>query len=128
MNEQALPQGILDIADVIGLPLAIKLMTAYGGIYLPIPKTRDSKIYELLAAEIGAEAADKILQRYADTRLNIPQGAAAARAERNARMRDAYDAGTAVNDLALSYRLTSRQVMAILNAPDEPIAVQIGLF
>lgn len=126
--EDLLPQGIKDLASVIGLPDALRLMTQLGGLELYMPKSRNSRVWDTLAEVIGEEAADRMVARYADTRLNIPRGVVAARAARNARLRAAYDGGTPVDTLALEYHLTVRHVREILNAPDEMPAGQIGLF
>lgn len=128
MSLAALPGGIRDIAEVIGLAGAIQLMHTLGGLELPIPKGTDSRIYDLLVDVVGTESADRLVAHYGDTRLNIPKGAAAARAARDARMRAAYDQGQSVEALVMEYHLTSRRVREILNAPVVAVYEQMGLF
>lgn len=110
------------VIALIGADAAAVLFERLGGLELAIPKVCDSKSSEvaaLLIDAIGEEAARRIVTACADTRLYIPKANQGRNRGRNQRIRQAYNSGASVNDIALRAGLTSRQVREILGQPDD---------
>lgn len=61
-----LPQSILEMAAVIGLPAALALVKSYGGLELRVPIGRvvEGKVRSDLIALIGPDAADRLILAY----------------------------------------------------------------
>ncbi|WP_107878534.1 Mor transcription activator family protein [Neisseria animaloris] len=135
-----LPEGAIDIIQVIGPDAAYQLIKRWGGINLPVGmnKTRAGKmLHAKLAEEIGEENAGKISRVYGGQRfLWIPKCQDAMRELRNRQIRAKLDIMTmrdklgmpeAVRQIAIEYNLTDRQVWNISKLPDIEPSPQINL-
>jgi hypothetical protein len=111
-----LPQSILEMAAVIGLPAALALVKSYGGLELRVPIGRvvESKGRSDLIALIGPDAADRLILAYGGERLTIPRCASALRDQRDREILAAYDAGESSRKLCKTYSMTDRNLRYIL--------------
>lgn len=135
-----LPKSVRDIVELVGLPAAIALVKAYGGIYLKVPVgRRDGQTRALLIEIMGEEAALKFIAHYGGERISVPRCDAALRDERDRRIIADYDVNISAAAIAQRERLTERQVRNILKrVPVEGVkgleeaemglGVQMGLF
>ena len=75
-----LPQSVIDLVDVVGLPAALVIVQERGGIRLcvPVTATRD----HWLAKAIGMEAFARLVEVYAREEIEIPRCVDAMRALR----------------------------------------------
>lgn len=108
-----LPGILREIAELIGLPGAMTLARAYGGVRLYVPKRYDPD--HPLVKLLGHAAAAKLIEQYGGgEHFDIPLAANALRAVRNANIRRDRLMGATHRDLALRYAMTERTVRAIL--------------
>lgn len=113
------------LASLIGEEALRTLISVAGGLAIRIPKKPplDGPLAEL------PMPAQEALARYASGDvLYIPKCDGARRAERDAAIRAAYDAGALVQDLARQYGLTERWIYEILGRPEREEAAQQALF
>lgn len=110
MTGRAPISQLLDALDDMDEQTIIRLLLAYPGINLKVPKT----IHEdhPLVRIIGFEAASKLSRNAGGLRFYIP--AAFAREKRNRAISDAHGAGDTVDEIALRHRLTARHVERLL--------------
>lgn len=121
-----LPSILQDMAELIGLPATLKLVEAYGGVRLYIPKRFDPD--HPLVKLVGHAHAAKLCESYGgELHFDIPRAVAATRAARDARMRNDRSLGATHRELALRYVLTERQIRNILGDEEEDDR-QAGLF
>lgn len=130
-----LPATARELAQLIGLQKALRLVETLGGTTFPVPK-RETKLGELrfnvLADVVGVEAADAMVRRFSGTDLYIPRCAEALRNARDAAICAEYDrliqtmsGNEAVQRLARTHRLSDRHIFNILKR--EPVTtVNVG--
>ncbi|BBF86296.1 putative bacteriophage transcriptional regulator [Aquitalea magnusonii] len=127
--QHLLPEMAQLIADLIGLPKALKLIESWGGTTFPISKNkrRDGQIrYEALAEVVGVDAANVMTRHFGGEVLSIPRCAVAMREVRDRMIRAEFDQETrehpavyAVNQLARRYQMTERNVWMVLKKADQ---------
>jgi Mor family transcriptional regulator len=100
-----------EIIDIIGHELAARLVNTFGGCSLYVPRRIDET--HKIAQCIGWDAAKKLSSRYLNTALLIPRNSALKRRLRNDRISADRKSGLSVNDLAIKYELTTRQIVTI---------------
>lgn len=117
-----LPQSILEMAAVIGLPAALALVKSYGGLELrvPIGKAAEGKVKSGLVALLGSVAAERLIRAYGGEKLNIPRCAGALRDQRDREILAAYDAGESPRKLCRTYGMTDRNLRYILKRAIPP--------
>lgn len=125
--EYLLPRSARALIAVIGLPATTQLVTKMAGVAFPIPKRLNragEARYEELAECIGMDAADMLCRQFGGGMLEIPVCSVALRELRDREIRADFDKITIENSarhawskLAVKYRLTSRQIRNILDAP-----------
>lgn len=128
MNPSLLPASARDLADLIGLPMALRLVEACGGQVLAIAHGKRHKgrlRQQELAAVVGDAAAAKIVRRYGGAYLSIPKCMTALRHARDARLQARFDeltggglsARAAVSVLVREYDLVDSSVWRVLKRP-----------
>jgi len=119
-----LPDGLRDIAELIGLPLALRLVEARGGrrFYFPYGVAPEHALVQL----IGQEAAEILCREYPGERLEIPRATNYHRAVRNAHIHQSLAKGVSQSALAGDHGLTERQIRNIERGADGD--EQMGLF
>ncbi|MEO5363431.1 MAG: hypothetical protein H7838_07385 [Magnetococcus sp. DMHC-8] len=119
-----LPPTLQELIRVTGLTAAMELSVRYGGTELSVPDNFEPPLSQKareLVDVIGSESARRLIQHYANEKLYIPKGDKALRCARNRLIEKEYDAGSITTArLALKYRLSERQVRAILNKTPQP--------
>lgn len=126
LEARYLPGVLQDIAELIGLPGTLKLVEAYGGVRLYVPKKIDAA--HDLAILIGLDNATTLAETYGgEDHFDIPRAVAATRAARDTLIRADRAAGMTHRELALKNKLTERQIRTILGDEGEDDR-QIGLF
>lgn len=111
---ELLPASMAELADIIGLPAVLALMKAFGGTELWVPQ-KLSHAHALVGA-IGPEAAQTLCEYMAGERCKVPRGAEIIREIRNRAIRRERREGAKLDELALRYEITDRQVLNILNS------------
>jgi len=114
IDEKILPYIIQDIANLIGLGAALKLVDAYKGTSMWIP-SQFKPDYHLVYL-IGHEAMIKLIDAYGGDRIEIPKCDDAIRAVRNFRI---CESDKSQSQLAHEYNLTVRQIRNIQGAMPE---------
>ena len=109
---QNLPESLTEVAEVMGLSATTKLVKAYGGTRIFVPKRLGAQ--HKLANLLGLEQARRLSHYFGGESLSIARAANATRLIRNKDIVRHYDAGKAASSLALEYRLTERQIYTIL--------------
>lgn len=109
------------LTELIGLPAVMALVQAHGGLSFDVPATTRGQRYRDLVGLVGERAALALLAKFGGDAIYIAKLDAQQRAQRNAEIRAAYDAGTAVPELARRHDLTERQIYNILSRPQEDL-------
>lgn len=132
-----LPESMRQIADVIGLDGAEKLVRSIGGARFKFGKGRQNTArMKLLHKAVGAADAAKLAAVFGGDELYIPRCSAQLRLVRNRRFRAAFAALTdggktskamALTELCPQFGLSHRTADKIL-AEREAVAVQGALF
>ena len=98
-----LPRTARDLVDLIGLPATLRLVEAYRGQTLAIPKGKrlrgEAQIQEI-SERIGVVATKALCRHHGGTYLSVPSCAAAMRATRDARLQARFDELTKANHSA----------------------------
>lgn len=123
-----LPVQVQEIAELIGLPDALRLVEQLGGTTWEFAKgrNRDGQIrVAALGDLLGEETATRLTGHLGGEKLYIPKCDAALRRLRDLEMnrqfeqavREGVSANTVVNELARAYKLSDRRVWKILKQP-----------
>jgi hypothetical protein len=122
LDAALLPPSVAQLATVIGWPGALKLVEAFGGRTLDLPKRMVLEPWPEIEQMIGGAAAQRMHQAYGGQPLYLPACKALASAERNRRMRDEVrdlerkmSSRRAVALTARTWRLTERTVWRALS-------------
>lgn len=107
------PAGLLEIAELIGRGLALRLVQLHGGEELGVPKTMRSE--HVLAKALGLDAASLLADRYGPGRLSVPT-LQSARAKKRA---IALASGT-TNEIARQHNVTARYVRMVQSTAVDP--------
>lgn len=106
-----LPGELRAIAELIGLPAALRLVEARGGrrLYVPAGVAPEHALVQI----VGEAAAAELCRAYAGECLEIPRAVGYATAVRNADIRQRRSQGVSQSTLAGEHRLTERQIRNI---------------
>lgn len=120
-----LPPIVQEIADLIGLPATLKLVEAYGGTRLYVPKRFDPD--HPIVKLIGHELAALLFARFGgQDQFDVPRCVIAIKAARDKQIRAERRDGTTHARLAVKHGLSERQIRNILGP--EVDDNQMGLF
>ena len=120
-----LPPILREMAGLIGLAPTLKIVHAYGGTRLYVPKRYDPE--HPLSKLIGHALAVKFFEAFGGLEhFDIPKGEIAVKAARDRQIRAERTEGATHAALAIRYNLTERQIRNILG-PEETTR-QIDLF
>lgn len=124
-----LPAVTQEMAGLLGLERALRVVSAFGGRTLLVPTGGDRRgpgPTQRLIDELGCqETAEALIQHYGGATIYLPRCAAAERAMRNyeihrfaeERLRDGVSMNRTVAELAASHRLSDRHIWQILKKP-----------
>lgn len=137
-----LPPSAQELARVLGLQTALKMVEYYGGLTLRIPHgdtPQGLATLNDLAKNLGEPSAEALAQKYAGTALVVPNCKLALQRARDAALLEDRRALAAegmserqlVQCLVIKYRLTERYVWRILKKPapilSQPLQQQASL-
>lgn len=142
-----LPRTARELVELIGLPATLRLVEAYRGQTLAIPKgkrLRGAAQIREISERIGAVATKALCRHHGGTYLSVPSCTAAMRATRDARLQARFDELTkanhsarhAVTVLVREFVLDGSTVWRVLKRPSGEAALaakvaddrQAGLF
>lgn len=119
-NTEQYPPIVQEIAEMIGIVAALRVVTLYGG-----RQVRFSSLRHDLAANVGAEESRKLVFRFGQTPVYVPKCMALIREARNKAIRARFDeltrsisARRAVAMLADEFMVADRTIWMILSVPD----------
>lgn len=107
------PAGLLEIAELIGRGLALRLVQLHGGEELGVPKTMRPE--HVLAKALGFEAASWLAERYGPGRLSVPTLMSA-----RAKKRAIATASGTTNEIARRHGVTARYVRMVNSDTTDP--------
>lgn len=111
------------LVELIGLPLALRLVDNFGGVPIYLPHPGRVKEHSPVAQVIGHEAMQRLAAEWPMTHVMVPSGADYLRRQRNAALRaDARQMSQP--QLARKYDMALRTVERILAGVDEDEAAE----
>ena len=119
-----LPPILQEVAALIGLPATVRLVEAYGGVRLYVPKKFDPD-HPIVKLVGHANAALMTNAFGGDEHFDIPRALAATIAVRDHRIRRDRAAGSTHRELALRYHLTERHIRNILGPEQDDRQVDL---
>lgn len=123
-----LPASLDEVLEVIGEAATLKMIDSYGGTTPRLPAKRNVNAKHPMTLIIGLEALEQLVKQLGGGRhVYIPRCAAGLRSKRDREIVQKYEAGTSVDQLAMQYRLSDRQIWSILKKT-EMDDVQESLF
>ena len=117
-----LPPLARELAECLGLDATLTLVQQWGGARVWVPAAPSPAWVELL----GAEAAAALCGRFALEQLDVPRCVAQVRAARDRAIVAALAEGKTLNEVALAFRLTRRQIVNIQLAARAPAPALTG--
>ena len=122
-----LPTQILQFAQLIGLPAALRLVDKFGGVSLEIPCHIEGKNGAWLVRELGVDVAKVLIAQYQGDKVYINNGDALRIYLRNraladailARMETGVARHRAVQEVAPEFGITERRAYGILKQMTE---------
>lgn len=112
------PKMVVEWIDLMGVNPAMALVNSYPGMQIKVPVgLNDGLTKQRLVRILGLKAAEAFIDRHGGEHLTIPRCAGLMRSQRNAKIIAAYDGGETLNELALAYGLSVRQLRKVLNSP-----------
>lgn len=114
----SLPKALAAMARIVPLDAVMKISARYGGtrMYLARDPAPDSEIARL----IGSPVARALGAELGGAEIEIPRARAVHHKIRNPEIRRLRTGGASLNDLALRFALTARQLRRICNGKSDP--------
>jgi Mor family transcriptional regulator len=117
-----LPESLQDIAEMVGLGVAIKLMAAYPGRRLFVP-ARGFPQGHPLRETLTEEELINLSKKLSSVVFTVPTGRKALQAARDRVIHDDRRAGLSLDQLCSKHKLSLRRITAIVtNVPKPPKA------
>jgi hypothetical protein len=105
---------LAQIASLIGSEATETLVREFGGGYLYIPSPARLRPGHRIAVAIGEAAAIRLCEYHGGLQINLPNGAPARIARRNAEIRRRAAEGLSARRLAREYSVSTRHIERIL--------------
>ncbi|WP_019024078.1 MULTISPECIES: Mor transcription activator family protein [unclassified Thioalkalivibrio] len=105
---------VAELADAIGYQPTVRLIRAYGGRRLYIPRQADPE--HPITLTVGHTAATQLCDQYPGTRLDLPDEQTSLLELRNRRIVAESQRGRETRALARDYGLSPRMIRKILDA------------
>lgn len=117
--EHYLPASVRDLVDVVGMPAALAIVEARGGIRLCVPKrvTPDHWLVDL----IGVDALQALISVYSGEEIEVPRCYAALRAIRDQQIVAEAEAGASNAELARKHNYTERGIRKLRRRVEKEI-------
>ncbi|PWG62838.1 hypothetical protein [Sediminicurvatus halobius] len=113
-ERQDLPERILEIAEVIGLDGAMRLVDHWGGLRLYIPEPDHITGAHPLARRLGLQRARALATTYEREKIDVPNCKPALHRAWDARLLEEKHAGASARQLAIRHGVTERTVWLAL--------------
>jgi len=129
-SERELPETVREIVAIIGMSAALRLVDAFGGLTILVPKGDERRGImgrEALIEVVGRRATDQLIERFGGTRLYVASCRAAIISQRDRSICAAYPLRS-VRELAQEHGISDRRVWDILKKTDMTAAPQGSLF
>lgn len=111
----ALPASARHMVDVMGVPDALAVIRAYGGLVIYVPKSAcRERSLPPGADAVSDEQLAKLCQYYGGGMLSVPKCETAMRLLRDALILAHKRAGKTLNELAAEHRMTNRGICKVL--------------
>jgi hypothetical protein len=112
IKPEALPEGLRELARVLGDTDALRLIGLHGGARVSVPK----KVREdhPLRMALGAVAFERLVDEYGGETIDLPKGDAYLRELRHAQVRQCREQGLTVDETAEATGYSRRHVINIL--------------
>jgi hypothetical protein len=112
IKPEALPEGLRELARVLGDTDALRLIGLHGGARVSVPK----KVREdhPLRMALGAEAFERLVREYAGETIDLPKGDAYLRVLRHDQVRQCREQGLTVDETAEATGYSRRHVINII--------------
>lgn len=117
-----LPPMARELAGCVGLEATLALVRSWGGARVVVPAAPTPEWVEVL----GPAAAEALCQRFAHETIDVPRCVAQVRATRDAAIVAALEGGMTLNQAALAFGLTRRQIVSIRLAARSPAPATTG--
>lgn len=111
MAEDVLPSRVRALAEVIGLPAALKLVELRGGGRLYVPKHAEAEHW--LALEIGLDALQALAAMYGGETIEIDRCHGVSIKLKHQAILSAADAGQTTFELARAWKMTERGIRLV---------------
>ncbi len=110
-----------ELIEILGGDAANLFITAFGGQVINIP----ANVYPAhrIAVAIGFDAALKLSSRWGKLSVSVPKRSSINLQDRNFKIKADRLRGMTLNELALKYQITSRQVSSILRPKNLALTV-----
>lgn len=105
-------QVLTDLASIIGWEGVAAMVRLAGGQARNIPRTATREHW--LTVFLGVEKAQLLCDRYGGEILYVPKDDIGVRALRNQRIKQLRGEGASIHALATEFKLTDRQIYAVL--------------
>lgn len=107
---------IEELIALVGFDAFVKLACVFGGtkLYVGLNENTEKKLIVVM----GSEAAKKMMHAYPAQWIYVPKYTSSAIYTRNKLIARDCDAGLSLNQLAMKYELSQRQICYILKKPD----------
>lgn len=110
------PRLISELAEAIGYQPTVRLIRAYGGRRLYVPRRADPE--HPISLTIGHRAARRLTDLYAGDRLELPDEQTSILDLRNRRIVAEHKRGRQIRTLAAEYGLSPRMIRKILDSAE----------
>lgn len=121
-----LPGSMRELADEVGLPLALRLLAACGGTSIYVPRPANAGPDHPLAARLGAGNLAALAAARGGETLDLPRGAALRRALVRRRIAEEAAAGATAAQLTERWGYSRSSIHRILRAPSPGAPARSG--
>jgi hypothetical protein len=112
IKPEALPEGLRELARVLGDTDALRLIGLHGGARVSVPKK--AREDHPLRMALGAEAFDRLVDEYGGETIDLPKGDAYLRVLRHDQVRQCREQGLTVDETAEATGYSRRHVINII--------------
>ena len=112
IKPEALPEGLRELARVLGDADALRLVGLHGGARVSVPKK--AREDHTLRMALGAVAFERLVDEYGGETIDLPKGDAYLRELRHNQVRQCRDQGLTVDATAKATGYSRRHVINIL--------------
>ena len=109
-----LPPVLADLAKQLGYFVAQRLIEAYGGTRVYIPRLEHLSVNHPLSVRVGYQVALRLSRVYGGGAIPVPRGARELRAARNQMILSYRRHGLTYADIALQHQITERTVYRVV--------------